>query len=98
MMMLSGYICLDGYERVTFTYGPILFSVYTLPLGDIVRKYGMNFHLYADDMQLFLSYTTLMSGLLVLDFNINESSALGATVTRAVCATSIPNVRGVVLI
>ena len=36
--------------------GPIFFSIYTLPLGDIVRKYNMNFHLYTDDRQLFLCF------------------------------------------
>ena len=36
--------------------GPILFTLYLGPLGDIYRAYGIEFKLYADDQQVYLSF------------------------------------------
>ncbi len=36
--------------------GPILFCVYTSPLGDILRRHNVGFHLYADDSQIYLVF------------------------------------------
>ena len=38
--------------------GPLLYSLYTSPLSDIASEHELSFHVYADDMQLYVTFET----------------------------------------
>ena len=36
--------------------GPLLYLLYTSPIADIINDHGLSYHLYADDIQLYISF------------------------------------------
>ncbi len=42
--------------------GPIIFILYTVPITDIARRHGLLAHFYADDSQLYVSFSPLQPG------------------------------------
>ena len=58
--------------------GPLLFSMYTAPIGDIIRRRNLSLYLYADDTQLHIKFeatdeTNRLSSLCRFENCINDA-------------------------
>ena len=38
--------------------GPVLYLLYTAQLAEVIQSYGLDYHMYADDNQLYFSFKT----------------------------------------
>ena len=39
--------------------GPVMFTLYTAPMQGIIRKHGIEYHKYADGIQLYTNFDSL---------------------------------------
>ena len=60
--------------------GPLSFTIYTCHIGLIIKKYSLDYHIYADDIQLYVT------------FNPTDPNSINAALSRlSSCITEIQN-------
>ena len=59
--LVSMDTCSSGIHEINYgvplgsILSPMLFNLYMLPLGDVIRRHGIHFHSHTDDTQLYIA-------------------------------------------
>ena len=61
--------------------GPVLFSLYTLPLADLLKEHGVEYHLYADDMHIYIY--------IYMSFNATHSEEIDTISKLCACVSEV---------
>ena len=71
--------------------GPLLFSIFTTPVGSLIRSFGVQYHQYDDDTQLYTAITSMPDSIInlsacadaVTTWHIQNEILLNPTKTKA---------------
>ena len=56
MLFILYLWCAQSIRSSWSVLGPISYLLYTAPLAEVTRSYGLVYHFYADDTQLYISF------------------------------------------